>query len=250
MSWHSKWATIKHRKGAKDAQKWKIFWKHAKLIEIAARWWADPEKNSALAMAIENAKSENVPNDNIQRSIKKGSWEWKNASIYEEILYEWYLPWWVAIIVEVLTDNKNRSVSNVRCIISKSWWNLWENWSVNWMFDHKWEIQVNIEWKDLEEFELMVLESWADDFEISEDKTESFITTNNKNLWSTRDYLKSKWYEIIKASLAWVANQKIEITDLQKAQSIIKVTDAIEEDDDVLNVYMNAEFSDEIIDNM
>ena len=247
MSGHSKWSTIKHKKWAKDAQRGKIFWKHAKLIEIASRWWSDPETNSALLIAIENAKWENVPNDNIQRAIKKGSWEWKNAANYEDIVYEWYLPWWSAIIIEVLTDNKNRAVANVRTAITKNWWNMWENWSVSWMFDKKWEIDIDLEWKDVEEFELCILESWADDFEISDDKLNASIYTNAKNLWTVRNYISKAWYNISKAALSWVPNQTVEVDNEKKAEQILRITDALENDDDVSDIYTNFDLSDEII---
>ena len=99
MAWHSKWANIKHRKWAQDKIKWKIYWKHSKLLAIAARWWADPETNNALKLAIENAKAVNVPNDNIKKAIEKWSWTWKNAAVFVEWTYEAYWPWWVAVII-------------------------------------------------------------------------------------------------------------------------------------------------------
>ena len=116
------------------------------------------------------------------------------------------------------------------------------------MFDQKWKIELSLEWKDIEEFELMILDSWADDFEISKDKTQATIITSNTKLWSTRDHIKKQWYEIISASLNWIANQKIEISDLKKAEAALNVIDKIEDDDDVINVSTNIEFSDEVID--
>lgn len=250
MAWHSKWANIQHRKWAQDAKKWKIFAKHARLIEIAAKWWANPEINSSLAIAIENAKMENVPNDNIARAIKKWSWEWKDASVFEDIMYEWYLPWWVAVIVTALTDNKNRTVWNVRSQISKYWWNLWESWSVSWMFSKKWEIIIKLEWKDIDEFEMFVIDSWADDFEISDEKDKAYVFTKDKDLWKIRDLIKKSWYEIEKAQLSWIPNQKVPIDDINKAKSIIKIIDILEEDDDVSWVYANFDFNDEIINSL
>ena len=244
MAWHSKWANIKHRKWAQDAKKWKIFWKHAKLIEIAARWGWDPLQNAALAAAIENAKAENVPNDNIDRAVKKWSWEWKDWVIYEQIKYEWYLPWWIAVIIEVLTDNKNRTVWNVRSILSKNWWSLWESWSVWWMFDKKWEITVIMAWKNEEEFEMAVIDSWAEDYEIWEDM--AIVTTWEKDLWSVRDALKAGDYEIDRAVLSWIPNQKTQVADPQKAKMILKVIELLEEDDDVNDVYANYDFPDDL----
>lgn len=250
MAWHSKWANIQHRKWAQDSKKWKIFWKHSRLIEIAARWWSNPELNNSLAIAIENAKMENVPNDNIARAIKKWSWEWKDAAIFEEVTYEWYLAWWVAVIVTALTDNRNRTISNVRSQINKHWWNLWDSWSVSWIFINKWEIVINLNWKNLDEFEMFILESWANDFEISDEWDQAYIFAQDKDLGKVRDTIKKAWYEIEKAQLSWIPNQKIQIDNIDKAKALIKIIDILEDDDDVTWVYANFDFNDEIIESL
>lgn len=240
MSWHSKWSTIKHRKWAQDAKKWKIFWKHARLLQIAAKWWSDPLANTALALAIENAKMENVPADNIERAIKKWSWEGKDAAQYEEVMYEGYLSGWVAVIVEALTDNKNRTVWNVRSIFSKSGGNLWESGSVNWMFKKRWEIIIDLTDKDAEKFEMEVIDSWAEDYLI-EDSIANIYTLNNE-LGKVVNFFRKLWYEISSAKLSWIPNQKNTIESEEKANKLMIYLDLLEDDDDVTNVYTNADF--------
>jgi len=143
MAKHSKYDNIKHRKAAQDAKKGKIYSIHAKLITLAAQGEWDPSKNPNLAMLIEKAKKDWVPNDTIDRAIKKWTWEDKSGCIIQEILYEWYGPSWIAIIVKVLTDNKNRTAASIRHIFWKYSWNLWESWSVSWMFKRKWIIIID-----------------------------------------------------------------------------------------------------------
>lgn len=241
MAGHSKFANIKHRKWAQDAKRWKVFTKHAKLIAIAARAWADISMNPALKSAIENAKSDNVPNDNIDRAIKKGSWEWKDATQYFEVAYEAYWPWGIAMIIDGLTDNKNRTVTNVRTILWKNWWNIAESWSVSWMFDKKWEIKVDLEWKDLEEFELFILESWAEDFEIVEDWKLAIVFSSLSDFWIVKNNILEAWYLLDWAALAWIPNQKMKIDD-EKIEKFHKLIELIEEDDDVHDIYTNIEY--------
>lgn len=241
MAWHSKWANIKHRKWAQDAKRWKIFMKHAKLVAIAARWWSDPDMNPTLKTAIDNAKADNVPNDNIDRAVKKWSWEWKDATQYFEVVYEAYAPGWVAMIIEALTDNKNRTLTSVKTIVWKNWWNLAENGSVSWMFDKKWEIKINLDWKDLEEFEFFILESWAEDFEIDWEWKMAIIITWSSDLASVRDRISKAWYEVEWSSLAWIANKKMKVDD-EKIEKINKLIELLEEDDDVNDIYTNLDF--------
>jgi len=241
MSWHSKWNTIKHRKWAQDAKRWKIFTKHAKLVAIAARAWSDIEMNPALKSAIDNAKAEDVPNDNIDRAVKKWSWEWKDAAQYFEVTYEAYWPWWIAMIIEWLTDNKNRTVTNVKTVLWKNWWHIAETGSVSWMFDKKWEIKVNLEWKDLEDFELFILESWAEDFEIIDDWKVAIVTSLLSDFWLVKNNILEAWYKLDWAWLSWIPNQKMKI-DEDKMEKVHKLIELIEEDDDVHDIYTNIEF--------
>jgi len=241
MAGHSKWANIQHRKWAQDKKKWKIYWKHSKLIAIAARWWDDPEKNSALRVAIDNAKAENVPNDNIKRAVEKWAWTWKDAAIFTEWLYEAYWPWWVAVLISTLSDNTNRTFTEVRNIVSKKWWNFAESWSVSWMFAKKWEITVELEWKNIEEFEMFILESWAEDFEVFEDEKIATVLTEIPDFITVRDKIKNEWYDLKWAAISWIPSQKMELTDEEKLEQLHVLTESLEEDEDVDDVYTNLE---------
>jgi len=247
MSGHSKRSTIQHRKWAQDKIKWKIYWKHSKLIAIAARWWDDLEKNTALKSAVDNAKAENVPADNIKRAIEKWAWTWKNAATYTEWLYEAYWPWWIAILISTLSDNTKRTTTDVKTILAKKWWNYAESWSVSWMFSKKWEITVDLYWKDVDEFEMFIMESWAEDFEVIiihsdnwwEDLKIATVTTEISDFTKVRDLIKSKWYKLKEAAIWWIPNQEMKIEnneDLEKLNSLIWF---LEENDDVDNVYTN-----------
>lgn len=138
-----RWPVVAKRRDAVNAVKWKVFAIHAKLITVAAQKWGDIDANAALYAAVHKAKKDGVPNDNIDRAIKKWTWADKDAAVIEEITYEWYAAGWVAILVNVLTDNKNRTVSSIRHIFDKFSWNMWENWAVSWMFHRKWVIFID-----------------------------------------------------------------------------------------------------------
>jgi len=133
---------VQARKNAVNAVKWKVFSMHAKLIAIAAQKWGNPDDNPSLASLISKAKKEWVPNDTIERAIKKWTGEDKDAAQITEIIYEWYAPGWIALLISTLTDNKNRTVSNVRSIFSKYGWNMWESGAVSWMFHSKWVLFI------------------------------------------------------------------------------------------------------------
>ena len=138
MAGHSKWANIQHRKGRQDKQRGKAFTRLGKELMIAARiGGGNVDFNPRLRLAIDKAKAANMPKDTIERAIKKGTWEDKSAAAIQEVVYEWYAPGWVAVMVTTLTDNKNRTVSSIRHTFTKYWWNLWENWVVSWMFHRK-----------------------------------------------------------------------------------------------------------------
>lgn len=241
MAGHSKWANIQHRKWAQDKKKWKIYWKHSKLIAIAARWWDDVDKNAALRVAIDNAKAENVPKDIIKRAVEKWAWTWKDAAVFTEWLYEAYWPWWVAVLISTLSDNTNRTFTEVKNVISKKWWNFAESWSVSWMFWKKWEIAVNLEWKDIEEFEMFILESWAEDFEVFPEENLATVITEISDFTEVRDRIKNKWYELQWASIAWIPSQKISLEDEEKNNQLQILIEWLEENEDVDDVYTNLE---------
>ncbi len=243
MSGHSKWSTIKHKKGAADAKRGKVFTKHAKLIEIATRegGGGDPDMNARLATAIENAKLDNVPNANIDRAIKKGSGELKGEAT-AEVIYEAYAPGGSACIIECLTDNKNRTLSNVRSTIEKRGGKWAVSGSVMFMFAHKGVITAtgNVS----EEAELGLIEAGADDIEKEGD---SITVTTEATVWPrVRDALKDAGCTIKEAGLKYIALQEVPVTNLETAQKLMAFIEHIEEDDDVSEVHSNADISEEI----
>lgn len=241
MSGHSKWHSIKHKKAATDAKKGKIFTKHAKLIAIAARNGADPTLNASLQLAIDNAKADNTPNDNITRAIKKGSGEEKGAAQIEEITYEAYAPGGVALMIECLTDNKNRTHSNLHTVCGKKGGNLASSGSVAWMFEKKGVIEVEKN-KSTDEIELIAIDSGADDIDMEEEtvtiytKVEDFIAVKNN--------LIKNGLKVASSSLKQVPKETNTIDDSETAQKIINLIEAIEEDDDVSEVYSNFELGE------
>ena len=242
MARHSKWHNIKHKKALKDAKKSKIFTIHAKLIAIAAhRWWWDIEKNKALQEAIYNAKAENVPNANIERAIKRWTWELKDGTI-EEILYEWYWAWWVAVIVKTLTDNRNRTAPNIRHIFSKYSWNLWESGSVNWIFSLKWVIYMNIE--DKAKLEDLIFETDVDDYFCEEDFIK--IITKSDNLYVVKDFFLKKGLSVEEITNEYIPNTYVNINNFDKLLKFTKMREEFEDDDDVESFFSNIEVDDNL----
>ncbi len=243
MSGHSKWASIKHKKGAADAKRGKIFTRHAKLIEIAAREGGsgDIGMNAALKTAVDNAKAENVPNANIDRAIKKGAGALKGEATVA-VTYEAYGPGGVACIIECLTDNKNRTLANVRSTIEKRGGKWAESGSVAFMFDRKGIVVAKGEVTD--DLELALIDAGAEDIEKSDDVVS--ITASGADWPKVRDALKEAGLEIEEAGLKYVAKQEIEITDLETAQKLLAFTDEIEADEDVSEVHTNANIAEDI----
>ena len=235
MAGHSKWANIKHRKGAQDAKRGKIFTKIIKEITIASRLGGgDLDANPRLRKAVSNAKSSNMPADKIERAIKKGTGELEGVS-YEEIIYERYGPGGVAIIMNVITDNKNRTVAEVRHIFSKYGGNLGESGSVSWMFDKKGQIVLDSSNGDdvvLED----VLSAGADDLEI--DSSTYYIITKPDNLMVVRDVLEKSGYLIRSAEIEMVP-KTIQKLKGQDANNAIKLLDILEDNDDINKLYSN-----------
>jgi YebC/PmpR family DNA-binding regulatory protein len=243
MSGHSKWANIRIRKGAQDKKRGKIYTRHSKLIEIAAREGGngDPQSNSRLATMIENAKADNVPNANIDRAIKKGTGELKGA-ITESFTYEAYAPGGVACIIEGFTDNKNRSLSNVRSVIEKRGGKWAESGSVLFMFDRKGVIHAQGKMSD--DAELGLIDAGAEDIDRSGD---DFTVTTAASGWAkVRDVLKDDGCTIVEAGLKYVAKQHFPVTDLEAAKKLMEFIDAIEEDEDVSEVHTNADIAEDI----
>ena len=231
---------IINKKGNQDAKRAKVFTKHSRAIAVAAKEGGkDPEYNAALKTAIEKAKADNMPNDNIDRAIAKGVGSGANEN-YETIVYEGYGPAGVAVIVEALTDNKNRTAGNVRYYFDKNGGNLGTSGCVSFMFDKKGQILIEAS-KNVSEDELMelALEIGAEDFISEEDGYE--IVTSPEDFSSVRDALKEKGYEFISADVNMVPQTTTVLSDEEQVKSMNKLIDMLEDDDDVQNIYHNWE---------
>lgn len=242
MSGHSKWATIKRKKAATDSARGKIFTKIIKEITIASRdGGGDPDANPRLRLAIQTAKGNNMPQDNITRAIKKGTGELEGVR-YEEITYEAYAPGGIAVIIESVTDNKNRTVAELRHLISKKNGNLAESGSVSWMFERKGV--VNVEKDSIKEDDIMevILDAGADDLKPEGDYYEVIAAV--ENFEKVRKAIEDKSYKIESASLQYIAKDLITV-DNKNTDEVIRFIEAVEENDDVQNVYTNADFPDE-----
>lgn len=242
MSGHSKWATIKRKKAATDSARGKVFTKIIKEITISSRdGGGDPDANPRLRLAIQTAKASNMPQDNITRAIKKGTGELEGVK-YEEITYEAYAPHGIAMIIESVTDNKNRTVAELRHSISKANGNLGESGSVAWMFERKGVI--NVEKENIKEDDLMdvILEAGADDLNSDGDYYE--VTSSLENFEKVRKAIEEKSYKIESASLQYIAKDLLPVEG-KNIDAVIRCIEAVEDNDDVQNVYSNADFPDE-----
>jgi len=241
MSGHSKWATIKRKKGALDAKRGQMFTRLIKEITIAARQGGgDINGNPRLRLAVDNAKSANMPADNIDRAIKKATGELEGVT-YTEITYEGYAIAGIAVIAECATDNKNRTVAEVRHIFSKYGGGMGESGSVSWMFDRKGIITIHREGKSEDDMMEIVLDAGADDLQTEE---EFFIvSTAIESFEPVRRAVVEKGLKVENASLQWVAKNNITIAG-DEAEKVIKLIDGLEDCDDVQNVYSNADFKE------
>lgn len=242
MSGHSKWANIQHRKGRQDAKRGKVFTKAAKEIIIAAKNGGDPSGNARLRAAIAAAKAVNLPKDKIEAAIRKGTGEDAGGDI-QEGFYEGYGPGGIAIMVEVATDNKNRTVADVRHIFTKHGGTMGENGSVAWMFDRKGVITVDK--GDFTEDAIMekALEAGADD--VVDDDDVWTIQTAMADFTSVRDALEANGVVMQSASLAMVPQNLVAI-DAEMGAKVLRLMDALDDNDDVQNVYVNADFPDDL----
>ncbi len=241
MSGHSKWSTIKRKKGALDAKRGKIFTKLIKEITVAAKTGGgDPAANPRLRLAIDNAKSQNMPNDNIERAIKKATGEQDGVN-YTELKYEGYGPAGIAVLVECLTDNKNRTVAEVRHAFTKHGGSLGENGSVAWMFEHKGVVVGPANGKTEDDILEMVLDADPDDISIEDNFYE--ITSSIENFEAVRKAAVDGGLEVENASLQWVAKNTTEISG-ENLEKFMKMIDMLEDLDDVQNVYSNADIQE------
>ena len=246
MAGHSKWANIQHRKGRQDAARSKLFSKLSKEITVAAKMGdPDPEKNPRLRLAVKEAKQNSVPKDVIERAIKKSTAG--DGDEYEEIRYEGYGPNGIAVIVEAMTDNKNRTASNVRSIFSKNGGNLGETGSVGFMFERKGEIIFPSEIGDEDTVMMAAIESGAEDVESSEDG--HFIWCEDTSLNEVAQMLENDLGESLSTKLVWKPTTTTEL-DLEGMEKLMRLIDALEDDDDVQRVTTNFEASDEVIEQL
>jgi len=243
MAGHSKWANIQHRKGRQDAARSKLFSKLAKEITVAAKMGdPDPDKNPRLRLAVKEAKSQSVPKDVIDRAIKKS--QGGDAESYDEIRYEGYGPGGVAVIVEAMTDNRNRTASTVRSTFTKCGGNLGETGSVSFMFDRKGQVLYPLEVGDEDTVMMAALEAGAEDVESTEDGHAIFCADTDLN--EVSNALEAQLGESESAKLIWKPQTTTEL-DLEGMEKLMKLIDTLEDDDDVQRVTANFEVSDEVM---
>jgi len=248
MSGHSKWSTIKRKKGAIDAKRGKIFTKLIKEITLAARLGGgDAEANARLRQAVLAAKAENMPKDNIDRAIKKGTGDADGGVTYEEVVYEGYGPGGVAVLVEVMTDNKNRTVAEIRHIFSKHGGNLGENGCVSWIFEKKGTFAFSKE--EVTEDRLMefVLEAGAEDLRDLESEYE--VITDPQDFEKIKEKMEEADLKYALAEITMVPKTTVDLGE-QQAVSMLKLMEKMEDNDDVQHVYANFNISDEIMEKL
>ena len=243
MAGHSKWANIQHRKGRQDAARSKLFSKLAKEITVAAKMGdPDPDKNPRLRLAVKEAKSQSVPKDVIERAIKKS--QGGDAESYDEIRYEGYGPGGVAVIVEAMTDNRNRTASTVRSTFSKNGGNLGETGSVSFMFDRKGAVSYPADVGDADTVMMAAIEAGAEDVESSDDG--HIIYCADTDLNEVSNALEAELGESESTKLIWKPQTTTEL-DLDGAQKLFKLIEALEDDDDIQTVTANFDVSDEVM---
>ena len=245
MAGHSKWANIKHRKGAQDKKRAKIFTKIIKEITVASKEAGpDPETNPRLRLAIQNAKGANMPKDTIERAISKGQGGEGNS--FQEVTYEGYAPSGIAVFVECTTDNINRTVASVRSIFTKHGGNLGTNGSLEFVFDRKGVFIISKESinQDLEDLEMELIDSGLEEMIIEEDIC--LIYTSFEGFGSTQNKLEKLNVKIKNAEVQRIANNTKKL-EIELAKKVLTLIEKLEEDDDVQNVYHNLELSDELI---
>jgi YebC/PmpR family DNA-binding regulatory protein len=245
MSGHSKWASIKHQKGIKDARRGASFTKFANLISVAARGGADPNSNFKLRLAVDLARKSGVPNANIERAIKRGSGQ-DGGGTFEEVMYEGYGPGGVAVIVETATDNRNRTAPDVRSAFGKHGGSMGTAGSVAYQFTQRGVIVIPA--KDPETATMDAIEAGAEDVE--EGENQLIVYTKPTDLDAVRRALSDKGYEAERAELSYEPNTTVAITDEATARKIMRMMDAFEELDDVTGTYSNFDISPELMEQL
>ena len=245
MSGHSKWATIKHKKGAADAKRGKLFAKLARQIEVAARaGGGDVDSNATLRTAVQKAKAAQMTNDAIDRAVKRGTGE-AGGEAYEDIRYEGYAPGGVALLIDVLTDNRNRTSADIRSILTNQGGSMAEPGAVGWQFSRRGIVIV--EGKDVDEDELMMtaLDAGAED--VSPDGDAWQVTCQPSDTFDVKDALEAAGYAVLSADSPMVSDNLVPVTTVEDARKIMRIMDAIEDNDDVQDVYSNFDIPDDIM---
>ena len=248
MSGHSKWSTIKRKKGKADAERGKIFTRHIKEITIAAReGGGDPEGNPRLRTAINAAKAANMPADNIKRGIQKGTGDLPGVT-YESLVYEGYGPAGAAILMEVMTDNKNRTVAEIRHLLSKYGGNLGSNGCVAWMFEKQGVITIDFDAAD--EDTLMEVATEAGALDIQSDSGSFEIVTGPSDLETVRAAIEAKGIEMVSAEVIMQPNNSVKIEKESEASSMLKLYELLEDHDDVQKIYANFDIDEELLEKL
>ena len=244
MSGHSKWSTIKRKKGAKDAERGRVFTRLIKEITVAARHGGgDENANPRLRSAVQAAKAANMPSKNVENAIKKGTGELPGVT-YDEVAYEGYGPGGVALYIETLTDNRNRTVAEIRHMLTKHGGSLGENGSVSWMFDKKGVVSIPAGNTTEDDLMMIVLDAGADDIE--QDDESFHVKSEPAKLEAVKAALEENGIEYDSAGLALVPQNIIEVEGKQ-AEQLLKLMDALEDQDDVQNLYSNFDIADSVI---
>jgi YebC/PmpR family DNA-binding regulatory protein len=246
VSGHSKWSTIKHKKGAADARRGKLFSKLSRAIIVAAReGGADPEANLALANAIEKARSYSMPKDNIERAIARGSGADADQASFETVIYEGYGPSGVAVIVEALTDNRNRTASDVRHLFAKNDGNLGTSGAVTWLFERRGLVLVAADGVDEDELTLAAAEGGADD--VTLDGSSFQVTSAPESLSTVRGTIEAAGFTVESSELTMIPKTTVRVESENDAKKILRLVDQLEDSDDVQDVYANFDIPEQVL---
>ena len=246
MSGHSKWSSIKHKKGAADAKRGKLFSKLTRAIIVAAReGGGDPAANLALQNAVEKARSYSMPKDNIDRAIAKGSGADSDTSAYETVVYEGYGPSGVAVIVEALTDNRNRTAGEVRHTFAKNDGNLGGSGAVSWLFERRGVVLVSADGADEDELTLAAAEGGADD--VTRDGSVFQVLSAPEELAAVREAVEAAGFAVDSAELTMVPKTTVEVADESDAKKVLRLLEQLEDNDDVQDVYANFDIPEQVL---
>ena len=243
MSGHSKWSSIKHKKAATDAKRGKLFTKLARETTVAARQGADPEINPALRLAIQKARDNNMPNDNVSRALQRAVGGSDGAQL-EEVAYEGYAPGGTAVLIQAVTDNRNRTVADIRTTFTRGGGSLAESGSVAWLFDLRGVISVDAAGADPDEIQLAAIEAGAEDVTADDSLVE--VMTEPGALEAVREALTAAGFAVESAEIAQVPKNLVQ-PDAETAAQTLRLLDRLDELDDVSRVYSNADFTDEVL---